>query len=204
MVGKQHFFNVYHYLIFSWSLTSSYSYCVASLWPYLPLFPFIFVSTPSKPNLCSGAWTSESDGDQQQQWRRHPLLAQQYCQCWARTHQPCNSMAGGEPLVQGYYPLQSEYLLYQSAEPKPPGHQRHFPRWWEHRCWHIHFLTTWIYTVVHSLFPHKLQLSQSLAEQVTSCDMKRNSHLVAQFTRRTIPDWADNINYIPQTLSSAI
>lgn len=54
------------------------------------------------------------------------------------------------------------------------------------------------------LFSHKLQLSQSLAEQVTSCDMKRDSHLVAQFTRRTILDWADNINYIPQTLSSAI
>lgn len=133
MIGKQHvFLSIYHYLIVPWSLSSSYSCCVASLWPYLPLFPFPFVSTPPKPNLCSGAWTSEGDGDQQQQWRRHPLLAQQYCQCWARTHQPCNSMAGGEPLDQGHYSLQSEYFLYQSAGPKPPGHQRHFPRWWEH------------------------------------------------------------------------
>lgn len=178
MVGIQHvILSISLFLIVPWSRSSLYSYCVASLWPYLPLFPLPFVSTSPKPNLCSGAWTSEGDGDQQQQWRRPPLLAQQYCQCWACTHQPCNSMAGGEPLDQGHYSLQSEHLLYQSAEPNQPGHQRHFPRWWEHRCWHINFFTTWIDTIVHLLLPHKLQLSHNLAELVTSCDMKHNKLL---------------------------
>lgn len=120
--------------------------CVVSLWPYLPLCPLLFPSTPPIPNPPpSGAWPCQGNGDQQhhqqyhQRRRKHPLPAQQHRQCRASTNEPCLSVAGGEPLEQGHHSLQSQRLLYQPVDPEPARHHDHFSRWWGLRRWRAVF-----------------------------------------------------------------